>query len=123
MNMNNKSAFKILVNDIKSHIKECSIAHIYDMTKNNKLDGILIDIRELSEYENGHISDAVHISRGILEAKIESLIPNKEEKVYLYCGGGFRSVLSADNLIKMGYKNTYSVAGGYKAWRSNLGLI
>ena len=121
--MNNKSAFEILVNDAKSHIKECSITHIYDMTKNNKLNGILIDIRELSEYENGYINNAIHISRGILEPKIESLIPNKEEKLYLYCGGGFRSALSADNLIKMGYKNTYSVAGGYKAWRSNFGSI
>ena len=121
--MYNKSAFENLVNDAKSRIKECSIAHIYDMTKNNKLDGILIDIRELSEYENGYISNAIHISRGILEAKIESLIPNKEEKVYLYCGGGLRSALSADNLIKMGYKNTYSVAGGYKAWRSNFGSM
>ena len=111
--MNNKSAFEILVNDAKSRIKECSIAHIYDMTKNNKLDGILIDIRELSEYENGYISNAIHISRSILEAKIESIIPNKEEKVYLYCGGGLRSAFSADNLIKMGCESLPPQGGSF----------
>lgn len=118
--MKNKSAFEALVNDAKSRIKECSITHIYDMIQYNKLDGILIDVRELYEYNNGYISNAIHISRGILEAKIEDLTSNKEKKIYLYCAGGFRSALSADNLVKMGYKNTYSVTGGYKAWINNL---
>ena len=115
--MTSKSAFKNLVNDAKSRINEYSIEHINNMTKNNTLDGILIDIRELSEYEDGCVSNSIHISRGILEAKIETLVPNKEQKIYLYCGGGSRSALSADNLMKMGYKNTYSIAGGYRAWQ------
>ena len=85
------------------------------MTKNNKFDGILIDIRELSEYKNEYISDTIHVSRDVVEAKNENFIPNKEEKVYLYCGGSFRTALSADNLMKIGYKNTYSVVGRYKA--------
>ena len=115
--MTNKSAFKNLVNDAKSRINEYSIEHINNMTKNNTLDGILIDIRELSEYEDGCVSNSIHISRGVLEAKIETLVPNKEQKIYLYCGGGSRSALSADNLMKMGYKNTHSIAGGYRAWQ------
>lgn len=115
--MTNKLAFKNLVNDAKLRINECSIKYINNMTKNNTFDGILIDIRELSEYEDGCISNSIHISRGILEAKIETLVPNKEQKIYLYCGGGSRSALSADNLMKMGYKNTYSIAGGYRAWQ------
>jgi rhodanese-related sulfurtransferase len=115
--MTNKSAFKNLVNDAKLRINECSIEYINNMTINNTFDGILIDIRELSEYEDGYISHSIHISRGVLEAKIETLVPNKEQKIYLYCGGGYRSALSADNLMKMGYKNTYSIAGGYRAWQ------
>ena len=76
--MTNKSAFENLVNDSKLRINECSMEYINDMTKNNTFDGILIDIRELSEHEDGCVSNSIHISRDILEAKIETLVPNKE---------------------------------------------
>ena len=115
--MTKKLAFHNLVTDAKSRISECSIEHIYSMIQNNILDGILIDIRELHEYEEGYIKNSIHISKGVLEAKIEHLIPNQSQVMYLYCAGGYRSTLSADNLMKMGYKNIYSIAGGYKAWQ------
>ena len=115
--MTKRLAFQNLVNDAKSRINECSMEHINKMIYNNVLDGTLLDIRELHEHERGYIYNSVHISRGVLESKIETLIPDKSQKIYLYCAGGYRSALSADNLMKMGYKNVYSIAGGYQAWQ------
>ena len=107
-------AFLALVNDAKSRIKE---VHARDMPAILKKDpkAKLIDTREESEYAAGHVKGAEWIGKGILERDVEEKHPDKREPLYLYCGGGFRSALAADNLQKMGYTNVYSVDGG---WRS-----
>jgi rhodanese-related sulfurtransferase len=76
----------------------------------------LIDVREDHEWAAGHIPGAIHLSRGIIERDIERTIPNREAEILLYCGGGYRSALVADNLQKMGYRNVVSVDGGWRAW-------
>lgn len=77
----------------------------------------LIDVREESEWQAGHIPGAVHIGKGVIERDIENEFPNTDEPLILYCGGGYRSLLAADNLKKMGYVNVRSMAGGYRAYR------
>lgn len=73
--------------------------------------------------EGGHIPGAIFLSRGVIERDIEKMMPDKEAEVVLYCGGGFRSALAADNLRKMGYKKVLSMAGGWRAWRKSRGRI
>lgn len=114
--MQHSSAFLALVDDAKTRIETCEIEHIANMIQNNALDGLLIDVREESEYAQCFIPQAHHIGKGVIESKIESLIPNKSQKMYLYCGGGYRSALAADNLKKMGYQSVISVNGGIRSW-------
>jgi rhodanese-related sulfurtransferase len=78
----------------------------------------LIDVREESEWANGHLPNAEHLGKGIIERDIEQQVPNQEEKIVLYCGGGYRSALAGDNLQKMGYRNVISMDGGYKGWKA-----
>jgi rhodanese-related sulfurtransferase len=77
---------------------------------------ILVDVREDNEWANGHLPGAVHLGEGIIERDIEQRVPDTNAKVILYCGGGFRSALVADNLQKMGYTNVESMDGGWKGW-------
>jgi rhodanese-related sulfurtransferase len=76
----------------------------------------LVDTREESEWARGHLPKAIHLSKGIIERDIEQKIPDKSAPIVLYCGGGFRSALAADNLQKMGYTNVESMDGGYRGW-------
>jgi rhodanese-related sulfurtransferase len=107
--------FLSLVHSARTNIRECTVHEL-----KNKLDSqhklSLIDVREESEYQAGHVPGAVHLSKGIIERDIEAAIPDTDTEIYLYCGGGFRSALSADNLHKMGYTNVTSVDGGWRAW-------
>lgn len=77
----------------------------------------MIDVREESEWVQGHLPHAVHVAKGIIERDIEKLMPDYQKKYVLYCSGGFRSALAADNLQKMGYNNVWSMEGGTRAWR------
>ena len=77
---------------------------------------MLVDVREDREWEAGHAAGAVHIGKGVIERDIEGLVPDKGTELILYCGGGFRSALSADVLQRMGYTNVTSMAGGWRAW-------
>ena len=77
---------------------------------------VLVDVREDNEWQKGHISGAIHLGRGIIERDIVDAIPDKGTEIVLYCGGGFRSALSAENLQKMGYRNVLSMDGGWRAW-------
>ena len=77
----------------------------------------VIDVREESEWAAGHARGAEHMGKGVIERDIESRVPDKSTELILYCGGGFRSALSADNLQKMGYRNVASMAGGWRAWQ------
>jgi rhodanese-related sulfurtransferase len=112
---NHSEAFLKLVQDAKQRVKE----EDYSETK-KRLDAgekiVLIDTREDSEWARGHIPGAVHLSKGILERDIEKTVPDKDATVVLYCGGGYRSALAADNLQKMGYRNVISMDGGWRGW-------
>ncbi len=77
---------------------------------------VLIDVREDREWQAGHIKGAIHIGKGVIERDIESRVPDHGAKVVLYCGGGYRSVLAAESMQKMGYDNVYSMSGGWREW-------
>jgi rhodanese-related sulfurtransferase len=107
--------FLKLVNEAKKKIKETNVADV-----KRRIDAgekvLLVDVREDNEWANGHIPDAVNLGRGIIERDIEQQVPDTGAKMILYCGGGFRSALVADNLQKMGYHNVESMDGGWKGW-------
>jgi rhodanese-related sulfurtransferase len=113
--MDHAEGFLNLVRDAKKRIKEEDV-----QTTKKKLDAgeqmILVDVREESEWARGHIPNAIHLGKGIIERDIEKAIPEKSATVVLYCGGGFRSALAADNLQKMGYSNIISMDGGWRDW-------
>jgi rhodanese-related sulfurtransferase len=79
---------------------------------------LLVDVREESEFAKDHLPGAIHMGKGIIERDIEARVPDLSAEIVLYCGGGFRSALAADNLQKMGYTNVASMAGGWRAWQS-----
>ena len=110
------SRFINLVNDAKSNIRECTVDDV-----KRKIDAgesfHLIDVREESEWQKGHIPTAAHLGKGIIERDIEKTIPDIDAEIILYCGGGYRSALAADNLQKMGYKNVTSMDGGFSGWK------
>ena len=107
--------FLKLVKEAKTRIKE----EDYRVIK-KKLDAgepmIIIDTREDNEWARGHIPNAVHLGKGVIERDIEKAIPDKDATLVLYCGGGYRSALAADNLQKMGYRNVISMDGGWRGW-------
>lgn len=114
--MQHSSGFLRLVQDAIARVKEASID---DAAYRSKQPGAyLVDVREESEWNAGHADGAIHLGKGIIERDIEERIPNHSTPIYLYCGGGYRSALAADNLQKMGYTNVFSITGGYKAWAS-----
>lgn len=114
--MKHTPAFLKLVTDAKTRIKETTINEV--KTKMDKGERFfLVDTREDHEWEKARIRGAIHLGKGIIERDIESHIPAKDALIILYCGGGFRSALAADNLQKMGYTNVVSMDGGMKAWK------
>ena len=107
--------FLKIVNDAKTRIKELTIDDV--RRKQEKGDRFtLIDVREDHEWAKGHLPGAVHLGKGIIERDVETKFPDTGIELVLYCGGGFRSALAADNLQKMGYTNVYSMDGGYRGW-------
>ena len=107
--------FLKLVNDAKKRVKETNVADV----KHRKDAGekfLLVDVREDNEWARGHLPGAVHLSKGIIERDIEQTVPDPNAKLILYCGGGFRSALVAENLQKMGYSNVESMDGGWRGW-------
>jgi len=110
--------FLSLVNDAKSRIKEINIEQYKQMVA-SKDPHVLIDTREESEWTAGHATGAMHLGKGIIERDIETEVPRKDTKLVLYCGGGFRSALSADALRQMGYTNAISLDGGWRAIQSS----
>ncbi len=107
--------FLKLVEDTKKRVKETNVPDVKRrMDAGEKL--ILVDVREDNEWAKGHVPGAVHMGRGIIERDIEKAVPDTSTKLVLYCGGGFRSALVADNLQKMGYSNVESMDGGWRGW-------
>jgi rhodanese-related sulfurtransferase len=111
--MSQSSRFAQLTADAKSRIREVSPT---DAHQQQTAGGMLIDVREDDEFAGGHAAGAIHLSRGVLELRIEQTVPDLATPILCYCGGGGRSALAADSLQKMGYTNVASVAGGFKAW-------
>mgnify|MGYP006289928697 CR=1 FL=1 len=113
------SGFNDRLEEIKSQIEETDVDSVYDRwLKTTDHDGVhLIDVRERDEYVDGHIEGATFVPRGLLDLKIENLVPDKQQKVILYCAGGTRSALAARTLEELGYQDVESVAGGFGAWK------
>ncbi|HTP43436.1 MAG TPA: rhodanese-like domain-containing protein [Candidatus Acidoferrum sp.] len=107
--------FLRLVKEAKTRVKEEDFREI-----KKKLDAgekmVLVDTREDNEWARGHIPNAIHLGKGVIERDIEKAIPDKETPLVLYCGGGYRSALAADNLQRMGYRNVISMDGGWRGW-------
>ncbi len=113
--MAHAARFLALVNDAKSRIRQTNVAEVKKrLDAGEKL--LIVDVREESEWGRGHIPGAVHLSKGILERDIEAAVPDASREIILYCGGGFRSAIAADNLKKMGYANALSMDGGWRSW-------
>src|SRR5687768_6534147 len=112
--MKHSNEFLGIVEDAKSRINEVSVE---ETLKRLDAGANLIDVREDNEFELGHATNAKHLARGIIERDIVEEFPDKDTELILYCGGGYRSALSADMLQKMGYTSVHSMAGGWKAWK------
>ena len=120
--MKHSEGFLKLVNDVKSGVREVSVAETQQRMRENK--GVtLIDVREDNEWNEAHAAGAIHLGKGIIERDIEKTVPEKDAELILYCGGGYRSALATDSLQKMGYTNVFSMAGGWKAWKESGGEI
>jgi rhodanese-related sulfurtransferase len=111
-------AFLALVNAAKSRIQEIDIAE-YRRLRTAGEAHVLVDTRENDEWTAGHAAGAVHLGKGIIERDIESQVPEKDTKLVLYCGGGYRSALAADALRQMGYTNAISLDGGWRAYQES----
>src|SRR6201997_5004803 len=108
--------FLKIVDDARTRIRETNVDDVQKkMDRGDKL--ILVDVREESEYAKDHLPGAIHLGKGVIERDIEARVPNLSAEMILYCGGGFRSALAADNLQKMGYTNVVSMDGGIRDCR------
>ena len=114
--MEQPSRFEKLVADAKKNITE--IRPTDAATKMKSGDAVIVDVREKEEWDEEHIPDAIHMSRGTIELDIEEKFPDLNKTIITHCGGGGRSALVAESLQKMGYKNVRSMAGGFKAWKA-----
>jgi rhodanese-related sulfurtransferase len=111
--MDHSPGFLKLVSEVMPRVREVSVAEARERMEHGAR---LIDVREDNEWEADHAAGAEHMGRGIIERDIEKAVPDKDAELVLYCGGGYRSALAADNLQKMGYTNVFSLAGGWRAW-------
>ena len=108
--------FLKIVDDARSRVRETNVDEVKKrLDRGDKF--MLVDVREESEYAKDHLPGAIHLGKGVIERDIEERVPDLKAEMVLYCGGGFRSALAADNLQKMGYTNVVSMDGGMRAWR------
>ena len=115
--MEHSEEFLQIAEAAKSRVREVSVEETLERVKT---DATLIDVREDNEYEAGHAAGATHIGRGVIERDIIGKFPDKDAELILYCGGGYRSALAADNLQRMGYTNVLSMAGGWAAYQEKV---
>ena len=114
--MQHSPKFLQIVNEARAKVRECSIEDLKAVLDSGSR-VLVFDTREDHEWANGHIPGAIHLSKGIVERDIERVISDPSETLYLYCGGGYRSALVAENLQRMGYTGCISVDGGFRAWK------
>ena len=113
--MKHTEGFLKVVNDARSRVREVDVEQTLERVKEGAR---LIDVREDNEWAQGHAAGARHMGRGVIERDIELEVPDHDAELILYCGGGYRSALAADNLQRMGYREVYSMAGGWSAWKN-----
>lgn len=114
--MKHSPGFLKLVEDARRHVRECTVEEVKARLDRGEAFHF-VDVREDGEYAVDHAAGARHVGRGVLERDVETLIPDPDADIVLYCGGGFRSALAAESLQKMGYRRVQSMAGGIRAWR------
>lgn len=114
--MKHAPRFLQIVNESRARVRELTVDDVKQKLARNE-QFKLIDVREESEWAGGHLPGASHLGKGIIERDIEATIPDTGTEIVLYCGGGYRSALAADNLQKMGYTNVYSMDGGFRGWK------
>ncbi len=116
MGKQHAARFLQIVKEARARVRECVVNDV-----KQRLDAgeafHLVDVREESEYAAGHLPGAIHLGKGVIERDIEKTIPDPHAEIVLYCGGGYRSALAADNLMRMGYDNVISMDGGYRGWK------
>src|SRR5947199_3753257 len=112
--MEHSPGFLKIVNEARPRVKEMTVDQARERLKQNPK-AVLMDVREDAEWAKGHAAQAVHLGKGILERDIEQMFPDRNREIIMYCGGGYRSVLTAAVAQKMGYKNVHSLMGGYKS--------
>lgn len=110
--MKHSPGFLAIVEDAKSRVTEITVEEYTALGETH----VLIDVREDNEWHAAHAAGAIHLGKGIIERDIENTVADKDAKIVLYCGGGYRSALAADALMKMGYRKPLSLAGGWRAW-------
>ena len=116
MAMQHSPRFLQLVQDAKKRVRELTVADVKaKLDRGEKFH--LVDVREESEWAKDHLPGAIHLGKGIIERDIEERLSDTSATIVLYCGGGYRSALAADNLRKMGYENVISMDGGIRGWR------
>jgi rhodanese-related sulfurtransferase len=120
--MKHTEGFLNIVNDAKTRVREVSVAETQQRLQDNP-EAKLIDVREDNEWNAAHAAGAIHLGKGIIERDIETTVPDKDTELILYCGGGYRSALASDALQKMGYRNVWSMAGGWRAWQEANGPV
>lgn len=114
--MDHAPRFLKLCDDVRTRVKETSIDEVAArLARGEKFE--LVDVREESEFAAGRIKGARHLGKGVIERDVEKAIPDENADIVLYCGGGFRSALAAENLERMGYRNVKSMAGGWRGWK------
>jgi len=113
--MQHSPRFLKLVDEAKTRVKQTDVADVNRRLATGER-FLLVDVREDHEWARGHLPGAVHLGRGIIERDVETRVPDTSTKMVLYCGGGFRSALVADNLQKMGYRNVEAMDGGWRGW-------
>ncbi|MDX1532511.1 MAG: rhodanese-like domain-containing protein [Rhodothermales bacterium] len=115
MSKTHSPRFEALVDDARGRITETDADAVHERIERGD-DFVLVDVRERDEWDRGHLPGAIHLSKGVIERDAEQAIPDLGADVVLYCGGGYRSALAADNLRKMGYARVASMDGGWRAW-------
>jgi rhodanese-related sulfurtransferase len=109
--------FLKLCEDAKARVRETTVEEVKRRMDRGDRDFVLVDVREESEWNAGHIPGATHLGKGVIERDVEQKVPDTGREIVLYCGGGFRSALAAEALEKMGYTNVISMDGGWRGWK------
>src|SRR5437016_12291236 len=112
--MEHSRSFLKVVNEARPQVKELTVEQARERLAKNT-EAVLMDVREDLEWQKAHAAQAVHLGKGVLERDLEQMFPDPSREIIMYCGGGYRSVLTAAVAQKMGYRNVYSLMGGYKA--------